>query len=151
METKTKMMIAGGVLALVVTIIVIVVVVNNNKEDEKADAKDPKGKDPKGKDPKEKAPVKSKEGVFKTYRALSLSNREPDYYYTDGEYEIRGHISHRIIGKTDFKYNINAQAKNPTFKLDDREKILPEKFKSTTLNLSLSERIWSLRIANNII
>jgi uncharacterized protein (UPF0333 family) len=35
METKTKMMIAGGVLALVVTIIVIVVVVNNNKEDEK--------------------------------------------------------------------------------------------------------------------
>ena len=145
MDTKTKMMIAGGVLALVVTIIIIVVVVNNNKADDK-----PKDK-PKEKDPKEKAPVKSKEGVFKTYQALSLSNREPDYYYTDGEYEIRGHKGYRIIGKSDTNYNINAQANTPTFKLDDREKILLEKFKSTTLNLSLSERIWSLRIANNII
>jgi len=143
METKTKMMIAGGVLALIVTIIIIVVVVNNNKGEAKAKAEDPKEKDPKKKDPKEKdpkkkdpkkkAPVKSKEGVFKTNKALTLSNREPDYYYTDGEYEIRGHIGHRMIGKSDSKYNINAQAKNPTFKLDDREKILLEKFKSTNV------------------
>ena len=135
------MMIAGGVLALVVTIIIIVVVVNNKGEAKAAEEKDPK----------EKAPVPSKEGVFKTDKALTLSNREPDYYYTDGEYEIRGHKGYRIIGKSDTNYNINAQANTPTFKLDDREKILHEKFKSTTLNLSLSERIWSLRIANNII
>ena len=123
MDTKTKMMIAGGVLALIITIIVIVVL--TRKKDEK--------NDPKENDPKEKAPVPSKEGVFKTDKALTLSNREPDYYYTDGEYEIRGHKGHRMIGNADTNYDIKAQAKDQTFKLSDREKILLEKFKSTNV------------------
>jgi len=115
------MMIAGGVLVLFVTIIIIVVVVNNNKEDGK-----PKG------EAKAKI-VKSKEGVFKTAKASALSNREPDYYYTDGEYEIRGHKGHEIIDNKKYIYDIKAEARKPTFNMDDRERILLEKFKSTNV------------------
>ena len=51
METKTKMMIAGGVLALVVTIIVIVVVVNNKEDEKPKDKAKPKSEKPKGETP----------------------------------------------------------------------------------------------------
>ena len=72
METKTKMMIAGGVLALFVTIIVIVVVANNNKEDEKPKGETPKGEKPKGETPKGETPppAKCQSGQYKDTKGV---------------------------------------------------------------------------------
>jgi hypothetical protein len=77
--------------------------------------------------------VKSKANVFKTNQAVTPSNREPDYCYTDGEYEIHGHKNHHIIGDTDETHYLMEQAREPTFKLEDREKVLLDKFKSTNV------------------
>lgn len=57
----------------------------------------------------------------------------PDYYYTDGEYEIRGYISHKIIAGAEAVHNIMETAKSETFKLEDVEKTLLEKFKTSNV------------------
>ena len=86
METKTKMMIAGGVLALVVTIIVIVVV--NNKEDEKPKGEKPKGEKPKGEKPKGETPppAKCQSGQYKDTKGVcTLKSKTGQFCGKDGD------------------------------------------------------------------
>jgi hypothetical protein len=89
--------------------------------------------------------LKSKEGVFKADQ-VTLSNREPEYYYTDGEYEIRGHKSHNNIDDTSTTTsNIITQASDSTFKLVDREKVLLETFKSNIKTVFLRDDLTALQ------